>query len=512
MNIKEMIVLVGFALLTTWGIDYFIMSRFRDTEIDQARSGQTFNAPDKARVVKPLMREIDFVDTKRVAREVITEVETEWADLTFSSEGAALERLEFKRKQHGAADDIITIFPVIEREQKALLVALDEKTPYYFTLTDKQDGPEAVQLTYEGNFGDGILRKRFNILKHLHKIDVTIEIEPNNADRAINARIFYPSPVMPDVERDQIAAVVTNVKGSLDKIQYDKLNLKEGWWSPAIFGAENRYFVHALIEDDSNFVERAYFTTTPDKKIISILEGPEVTTKTGWTLSFYFGPKDTQAMGPVDERLEQTLDYSGLLAPLSKLLLKLLNMINEYVKNYGLAIIILTVLMRLFMLPFTLRGERNMRKSGDVQKKMQYLQQKYKNDPERLRIEQAELIKKYGMPQLTGCLPLLIQFPMFIALNRVLSNSIELYQAPFIGWITDLSVPDPYYILPALIGISMFVNALTMDPKQRSMMMVASLVIGVFSMNFASGLLIYISVSTLLGILQSSLQKKIKVA
>jgi YidC/Oxa1 family membrane protein insertase len=317
---------------------------------------------------------------------------------------------------------------------------------------------------------------------------------------------------MPDVERDQIAAVVTNVKGSLDKIQYDKLNLKEGWWSPAIFGAENRYFVHALIEDDSNFVERAYFTTTPDKKIISILEGPEVTTKTGWTLSFYFGPKDTQAMGPVDERLEQTLDYSGLLAPLSKLLLKLLNMINEYVKNYGLAIIILTVLMRLFMLPFTLRGERNMRKSGDVQKKMQYLQQKYKNDPERLRIEQAELIKKYGMPQLTGCLPLLIQFPMFIALNRVLSNSIELYQAPFIGWITDLSVPDPYYILPALIGISMFVNALTMDPKQRSMMMVASLVIGVFSMNFASGLLIYISVSTLLGILQSSLQKKIKVA
>ncbi len=512
MNIKDMIVLGGFAIITTFAIDYFILNRFRDDQSDQVRSGQSFSAPESTRVMKPLQREIDFVDQRRASREIVTDIETEWANLTFNSDGAALERLEFKRKQHGAANDIITIFPTHEREEKAFLVALGEKTPYYFTLTDKQEGAESIQLTYESDFGDGLLRKRFSILKSLHKVDLTVEIEPKSEEYGISARIFYPSPVMPDVSRDQVSGIVSNVKGAIDKTVFSSLNLQEGWWSPAIFGSENRYFVHALISDDNNFVERAYYTTTPDKKILSIIEGPEVNQKTSWTVSFYLGPKDTQAMAPVDERLEQTLDYSGILAPLSKLLLKLLNLINTYVNNYGWAIILLTILMRLFMLPFTLRGERSMKKGGDMQKKMQYLQQKYKNDPERLRIEQAELIKKYGMPQLSGCLPLLIQFPMFIALNRVLSNSIELYNAPFFGWITDLSAPDPYYLLPALIGISMFVHALSLDPKQRTMMMVAALMIGAFSINFASGLLLYISVSSLLGIVQSKLLRKPKAA
>lgn len=510
MNIKDMVVIIGFALLTTWGIDYFILNRFREQESEVVRSGQSFNAPERRRVMRPLIREIDFIDKKRVNREIISEVETEWANLTFSSDGAALERLEFKRKRHGAANDMITIFPTLEREQKAFLVALHERTPYFFSLVDRQDGPESIQLIYEGDFGSGTLRKRFSILKNIHKVDLTIEIEPKDAKSKTSVRIFYPSPVMPEVSRDQISGVMSNVKGGLDKITFANVNLQEGWWAPTIFGSENRYFVHALVADDNNFVDRAYYTTTPDQKLLSILESAEVDQKDSWTVSFYLGPKDEQAMAPVDERLEQTLDYSGLLAPLSKLLLKLLNWIYGYVQNYGWAIIILTILMRLFMLPFTLRGERNMKKGGEMQKKMQYLQQKYKNDPERLRIEQAELIKKHGMPQLTGCLPLLIQFPVFIALNRVLSNSIELYKAPFIGWITDLSAPDPYYLLPAIIGISMLVNAFTLDPKQRTMMMVAALVIGAFSINFSSGLLLYISISTLLGVVQSKLMKKTK--
>ncbi len=514
MNIKDILVIVGFALITTWGLDYFILGRYRSTATDEIKSGQSFNAPQKQQVIKPLNIEIDFIDQKRVAPEVITEVHTDWGYLTFSSEGAALERLEFN---HGTTGDerIITIYPAVAREDKAFLVALDEKTPYYFTLADKQESDSSVILTYEGSFGDGMLRKRFTILKQIHKIDLALEITRNaGVEREVQARIFYPSPLMPDIKYDAVSALVSNVTGSIDKIAAKKVNLQEGWWAPSTFGSENKYFTHALIADPDGFVERAYYTMTPEDRLISILEGQSVQDAQthSWSVSFYCGPKDAQAMAPVDEQLEQTLDYSGILAPLSKLLLKLLNFLYDYVHNYGLAIILLTLLIKLVMLPFTLRGERSMRQSTDISKKMQHLQRKYKNDPERLRLEQAELIRKHGMPQLAGCLPMLAQIPIFIALSRVLSNSIELYQAPFFGWITDLSAPDPYYILPIIIVLSMLAQAMTGDEKQRMMMLSMALVFGAISANFASGLVLYICSSTLLGVLQTTAQKKLKVA
>jgi YidC/Oxa1 family membrane protein insertase len=180
------------------------------------------------------------------------------------------------------------------------------------------------------------------------------------------------------------------------------------------------------------------------------------------------------------------------------------------VHNYGLAILLLTLIIKLIMLPFTIGGERGLKKSNEVQKKMRYLEQKYKNDPERLRTEQAEVIKKHGLPQLASCLPMLAQFPIFIALSRVLNNSVDLYQAPFFGWITDLSAPDPYYILPVILFTSMIMQGLAGDPSQRMMTITAALLFTAFSANFAAGLVLYICASTLLGIVQMVAQKSVK--
>lgn len=512
MNIKDMILVLGLALLTTWGLDRFVLSRFRPQEqIDQV-SGHMFNAPMTNRTVKPLNREIDFIDTKRSTKEVITDIETEWATLTFSSDGASLERLQFKRHKYGVEDAIITVFPPMERENKALLVALDERTPYYFTLSNKHDDDDAVYVSYEGSFGDGLLRKTFKIYKQVLKIDLTNEIVSTKADYVTTARIFVPSPVMPNVKNDQVSGIFINSSGSLEKMPHANLNVQAGWWRPSIFGSENRYFIHAMIADEQACIDRAFFNKLPDNKMAAVLESNEMRGGSACTVSLYFGPKDEQAVAPVDTRLEQTFEHSGILSPLSVLLLRLLNLIYDYVHNYGYAIIILTILMRLFMLPFTLKGERSVKKGAELNERMEYLKRKYKNDPERLRLEQAELIKKYGMPQMMGCLPMLLQFPMFIALNRVLSSSVELYHAPFIGWLQDLSAPDPYYILPFLICLSMLANAFTLDPKMRTSMIIMALVIGAFSINFASGLLIYLIASTVLGVIQSYVQKSLKVA
>lgn len=513
MNIKDMVTVIGLMLLTTWGLDHFVFSRFRPQEQTEQLSGQMFSAPQQNRTVRPLNREIDFIDTKRVAKEVITEVEADWATLTFSSDGASLERLQFKRQKYGVEENIITIFPALEREQKAFLVALDEKTPFYFTLKDRQESDESTSLTYEGSFGDGILRKTFKVYKNVLKVDLTNEIVSKNPEQKATLRIFVPSPVMPNVQQDQISGIFTNASGSIEKMPYAKLNLQSGWWRPSIFGTENRYFIHALIADEQACIDRAYFNALPENKIAAILESHELSASSKCTLSFYLGPKDEQATAPVDVRLEETFEHSGILSPLSKLLLRVMNFIYRYVHNYGYAIILLTVLMRLVMVPFTMRGERSMKKGAEMGERMEYLKKKYKNDPERLRLEQAELVKKYGvMPQVMGCLPMLLQIPMFIALNRVLSSSIELYHAPFIGWLQDLSAPDPYYVLPVLIMLSMLANAFTLDEKQRSTMVILALVFGAFSINFASGLLLYIIVSTILGIVQTRLQKSMRAA
>ena len=209
----------------------------------------------------------------------------------------------------------------------------------------------------------------------------------------------------------------------------------------------------------------------------------------------------------VDQRLEQTLDYYGFLAPVARALLAMLKFLYSYFHNYGYAIIVLTALMKLVLLPVTLRSERGMKQRLEFQKKLQYVQQRYKNDPQTLAHERAELMRKHGFKDMAGCLPLLIQIPMFFALSRVLSSSIELYRAPFGFWIQDLSLRDPYYILPLLIALTMLVQAGFADKQQRVSILVMALIFGAFTTTLSAGLALYIFVSTLLSVVQTVAQK-----
>ena len=166
--------------------------------------------------------------------------------------------------------------------------------------------------------------------------------------------------------------------------------------------------------------------------------------------------------------------------------------------------------MRLAMYPFARSGEKNLRKQSEVAEKMKYLSQKYKDDAEGLRQAQAELIKKHGLSPFTGCLPLLLQVPVFIGLNYALRNSIELYHAPFL-WIHDLSTRDPYYIIPAFVGITLFLSlsATSKDPRHKITMLILSCVLIGVLMNISAGLGLFISVSSLFGYLQAGIGKTI---
>ncbi|MFC1841727.1 YidC/Oxa1 family insertase periplasmic-domain containing protein, partial [Candidatus Dependentiae bacterium] len=505
-----------FVLFQRW----FFGPKNTDQGADQTQSGQSFIAPKSKLEERPLNKEVDFIDEKRLSPRVLTDVETDLATYVFSTDAASLNRLEYKGDVNGNLAGLATVFPVsdTEREDRCFLVALDKKTPYFYNFLGKKENEYVVELNYryDSPNSDFIVDKKFSVYKKTYKIDLLVEITPKKAlKESYEARLFFPAPVMPALgKNDQMAAVVINEKGNMDRTLRGSLNDLQGWRMPRLFGADNKYFAHAMIDDPEQFAQRAYYKVIGENKMFSILEGPQEKEKKSWTTSFYFGPKEEQALVAVDKRLVKFIEYSGWFAPIanpiSKLLMLILRFLYKYLKNYGWAIIILTLIIRLIMLPFTIKAEKSMKQRLEFQKKLEYLQKKYKHDKSALARERAELIKKHGMPGLGGCLPLLFQLPIFIALSNLLRSSIELYKAPFILWIKDLSAPDPYYVLPILMSVSMLAQAFTADPKSRFMMIAMALVIGPLFASMPAGLGLYIVASVGLGVLQTFLVKKLK--
>lgn len=495
MNIKDLILPFILAVLTTWAIQHFF---FGKKTVDQYR----FTAPQSAVECTPLQKTISFGRDER-KNDVLTVVETEWGICEFASQGAILNRLEFNHTVDGKAELLGTIFPSAEvtPEFQAFMVGLDADTPRSYQLVDRRDTADFSVLVFQGNSDHGTIQKTFTVHKKIKKIDLALELSPRSS-KTMRARVFYPAPIMPGLKDDVVSADIIDGAESFSKISRDSLQLDQGWVKPQVFGLEDKYFIHALVKDENGFVQRAYFDTNDKKALTAIVEGPAVHERTQWNLSFYVGPKESKSIKAVDARLEQTLDYSGWLSPISKALLYLLNLLYDYCHNYGIAIIILSILIKIVLLPLAVSSERSMKGRAEMQKKLAYIQQKYKDDPQARAQAQAEFMQKHGLG-LAGCLPLLLQIPIFFGLSRVLSSSIELYKAPFL-WMSDLSARDPYYILPILVVIGMLSSAFNVqDTKQRLPIIAMAIAFGALSTSMAAGLVMYIAISTILNMVQT---------
>ncbi|MEZ4819867.1 MAG: membrane protein insertase YidC [Bdellovibrionota bacterium] len=190
-------------------------------------------------------------------------------------------------------------------------------------------------------------------------------------------------------------------------------------------------------------------------------------------------------------------------------------MLYQWLGNYGLAIIILTVFVRLLMFPLAQKQAKSMKKMQDHKPQMDALKEQYADNKEEYSRALMQYMRSNRINPAGGCFPLLIQFPIFIALYRVLYNSIELRHAPFFGWIHDLSAYDPYFVLPALVGITFFFQTKLnptpiSDPTQAAMMKFMPVMFSVLMIFLPSGLNLYIFVSTLWGIVQQYWVQKSK--
>lgn len=223
----------------------------------------------------------------------------------------------------------------------------------------------------------------------------------------------------------------------------------------------------------------------------------------------FAGPKSFELLGKIDENMSMVVDY-GMFGLLGKPILWLLKFLQTVIGNWGWSIVVLTIIVRAIVLPFNAYSYKSMKAMQRIQPEMNRIKERYKDKPTDQRIQMnqeiMQLMKQNKASPLGGCLPTLLQLPVFFALYQVLGQSIELYRQPFIFWIHDLSARDPFFVLPVLMGATMFIQQkltpTTMDPQQAKILMWMPVIFSVFMLSLPSGLTLYIFVSTLFGIIQ----------
>lgn len=281
------------------------------------------------------------------------------------------------------------------------------------------------------------------------------------------------------------------------------------WWA----GVEDRYFVSVVAPISAGESLGAEMNSFKDGERVGFYSGsvlPELMLTEGasadYNFTVYSGPKELPTLKKFNLNFDKAIDY-GWFSFIAIPILYALKFIYGLIGNYGVAIIILTIIIKILLNPISKKSLKGMKGMKDLQPKIAELKEKHKGNKERINVEMMQLFKTHKVNPASGCIPMLLQFPVYIALYRVLWNSIELYQAPFFWFYKDLSAPDPYFITPLLLGVFMFLQqkmtpSTTADPAQQKMMMIMPVMFTAFMAFLPVGLVIYIMINTMMSVLQ----------
>ncbi len=299
-----------------------------------------------------------------------------------------------------------------------------------------------------------------------------------------------------------LVSIGDNIIRHKDKNPAETRNAKINW-----LGVETKYFLSAIIPVTDIPVSWTLQPSTKDQVeagsrfALKLMPGETAV----YSYKTFMGPKKYDLLKREKSGLEGSVEF-GYVAFMARPLLSVLNFLQSYVVNYGIAIIILTIVIKVIFYPLTHHGLKSMHGMKKVQPQIAAIKERYKDDKARLNKEIMGLYKKYKINPVGGCLPMILQIPVFIALYEVLYVCIELRHAPFILWIHDLSAMDPYYITPLIMGGSMFLQQkmtpVSADPMQAKMMLFMPVIFTVMFLKFPAGLVIYWLVNNILSIAQ----------
>jgi len=449
-------------------------------------------------------------------------LENEAIKVSFSQTGGKVHRVELKKFRENIKKDSHLISP-INPHSAPLIFNTHFTDPVLRELGesnhDTVQGDNTVSFSTKSPGSRISVRKGFSIQEHSYLVDYTLNIGFPPGSKSDWGYLVLPvgAATAPFDANDPMNSweSVWYLNESVSRKNLDKSDKPEeviqgnfGWLS---FG--NRYFVSVAVHDsginpDLILVESAHFKGGYIKYPLILKDKRD---HFELKLRYYIGPKDHQHLAQV-KGLVELIDY-GMFAFVAFPLLDLLRFFNKFANNFGVAIIILTIFVKILFYPLSLKSSRSMKSMQKLQPQIQILKEKYAEDKERFNREQIALFKAHKVNPAGGCLPILVQLPVFIALYSVLANSIELFHAPFFGWIQDLSAKDPFYIYPVLMGLAMLVQQkLTptagLDPMQAKMMYFMPVIFSFMMLSLPSGLTMYIFVSTLLGIIQQAIMMR----
>ena len=358
--------------------------------------------------------------------------------------------------------------------------------------------------------------KRFTFNKNSYSVNVEYIID-NNTANSVSVQMYgqLKQSTMVDTGGGMLptyrGAAYSTSEERYEKYDFDDIqdaNLTKatvGGWVAML----EHYFVSAWVPkaEDNNQIYTSY---SNNFEAVIGFKAPAVIIDAGQQGStsaiFYVGPKDQEVLEKIADNLDLTIDY-GFLFMISQPLFWLLLTIQSFVTNWGVAIIIITLIVKGGMYPLTKAQYTSMAKMRDLAPKMAQLKERFGDDRQKMSQATMEMYRKEKVNPAGGCLPLLLQMPIFLALYWVFLESVELRHAPFFFWIQDLSAMDPYFVLPVLMGASMYVmqkmQPMTIqDPMQQKIMQYMPVVFSIFMAWFPSGLVLYWLVSNLISIAQ----------
>lgn len=380
------------------------------------------------------------------------------------------------------------------------------------SITFKKRTPENVEITRSYQLGS----KPF-------VINQSVEFKNlSNSAQALSLNWLTETHESKESKEEQLA-VTLRVSDEQKRIPFSDLAEKSETFSgsPAYIAFDRRYFLMSLSPIDNANIESVNASSIPSEhsKHLRLRMSektfilPAKASKT-YTFSSYIGPKESKYLQEAGPYLTENLDY-GWFGVLSRPLLWLLIWINQWVMNFGIAIILLTVLIKILTFPLTQKSFAAQQQMKKIAPKLKELQKKYAHDKAALGQQQMAFYKEEGINPMAGCLPILIQMPVWFALYQMLGNSAELFEQPFFGWITDLTRPDPYYITPILMGVSMMASQWIMpptidesQPQMKYVLWFMPIFLTFIMLNLPAGLSIYMLVNNLLTIGQQMYIKK----
>jgi len=447
-------------------------------------------------------------------------VDTDLYTAVFSSRGGALKSMTLKkyREQNSPAAS-----PVIlgNNADPSLLTFSTRATG--FNLSDsslfisdaetvKVSGTETRQLTYNFISGQGFtIRKIYTFGADSYSIKLDTQVFNNSAAPIVGVVqqvMSYPAEPKVKDNRFDTAGSYLYADNALHADKFKDISSSSKKYDKGVIwaGFADKYFLSAILTE-KNSIASAELKKSTAGFMESIVSSPQMTVNPGQSATvthrLFVGPKDIDILKSQGNSLVQSLDL-GWFTVIAKPLLYTLKFFYGYVGNYGVAIIIVTIILKALFFPLTHKSYKSMKDMQKIQPKMAALKEKFKDDRDAMNKAVMELYRDHKVNPLGGCLPMVVQIPVFFALYKALMFSIELRHAPFFLWVTDLADKDPYYVTPVIMGITMFIQQKMtpsqMDPIQQKMMLALPVVFTFMFLSFPSGLVLYWLVNNVLTI------------